>query len=586
MVRAQARTAPLGQVARLLTQRRRVELRDETGRKLAELDDDVVSVMDGRRLAARFRQVEFEVDAAASEVLIVEVLNRLTLAGAVAGDDRPKVVRALGPRASLGPDVVVPELGPKATVSAVVSAAIATGLTRIVRHDPGVRLGDDPEHVHQARVGTRRLRSDLRTFRQLLDPDWAGPIRDELGWLGAALGEVRDADVLTGRLRSQLRALPDVDARPSAALLRRLAIQRDAARGRMLEALNSQRYVTLLEGLARAAADPPLAHPAPVLAAVTPSQRGRQRQSPGASPIRIRIAGPPHAVSYDAAAAAGEAEVPTAVSRSVGFEQDAGVPLGGAVVDPASGEVPVPLGGGGPIPAAAVRRLPFRRLQERRLPARGCLEPARIGRHKCPDSAARGAAGRRVRRCPADGRVGGRRRTRRSRVGRGRSGGGRSGGGRSGGGRSGGGRSGGGRGRQFGRRRRPRCIPSCRPPGGAFPDSGRAAGAAGTAAGGRHPAGPGPQAVETAGSGGRRPGRRSPRRGAARGPDPGQAGPLCRRGGGRGGGQAGRCPGGRRWPRSKGSWATCRMRWWQKPGCATRWRPTAPPARPWWPASW
>src|ERR1700738_3338272 len=61
MVRAQARTARLVPVAKLVTERRRIDLRDSGGRKLGEIDDDVVSVMDGRRLAARFRQVELEV---------------------------------------------------------------------------------------------------------------------------------------------------------------------------------------------------------------------------------------------------------------------------------------------------------------------------------------------------------------------------------------------------------------------------------------------------------------------------------------------------------------------------------------------
>ena len=40
---------------------------------------------------------------------------------------------------------------------------------RLIANDPGVRLGKDPESVHQARVATRRLRSDLRTFRPILD---------------------------------------------------------------------------------------------------------------------------------------------------------------------------------------------------------------------------------------------------------------------------------------------------------------------------------------------------------------------------------------------------------------------------------
>lgn len=259
LVRAHARTARLAPVAKLVTERHRVELRDGDGRKLAEVDDDVVSVMDGRRLAARFRQVELEVSDDAPDEQLDQALGVLTAAGAVAGDDRPKVVRAIGPRASLGPDVVIPDLDGTSSVGSVVAAAIAAGVTRIIRHDPGVRLGDDPEHVHQARVGTRRLRSDLRTFWRLLDRDWAGPIRAELGWLAAALGELRDADVLMGRFREQIRSLAPVDAKPAAALLRRLAVERDEARVRLLAVLDSNRYVMLLENLAAAAADPPLA---------------------------------------------------------------------------------------------------------------------------------------------------------------------------------------------------------------------------------------------------------------------------------------------------------------------------------------
>src|ERR1700722_10040995 len=58
LVRALRRSTPLAPVARLVTQRRRIALRDTSGEKLAEIDDDVVSVMDGRKLAARFREVE------------------------------------------------------------------------------------------------------------------------------------------------------------------------------------------------------------------------------------------------------------------------------------------------------------------------------------------------------------------------------------------------------------------------------------------------------------------------------------------------------------------------------------------------
>jgi CHAD domain-containing protein len=260
LVRALARGGPLEPVATLVSERYRIELSDDAGggTKLGEIDDDTVSVMDGRRLVDRFRQIELELSDAATDELLDAVLHALTRAGAVAGDDRPKVVRAIGARAAEPPDVVVAPLDSDATVAAVVAAAIGAGVTRIIRHDPGVRLGDDPEHVHQARVGTRRLRSDLRTFRPLLDEEWTRPVRAELGWLADALGEVRDADVLTGRLLGQTRALDGADSKAAAALLRRLAIERDEARMRLLAVLDSDRYVALLDSLVRAAAAPPL----------------------------------------------------------------------------------------------------------------------------------------------------------------------------------------------------------------------------------------------------------------------------------------------------------------------------------------
>ena len=63
-------------------------------------------------------------------------------------------------------------------------AAIASAVTRLLAHDVGARMGDHPEDVHQARVATRRLRSDLRTFRAYADAEWVSEIRDELRWLG------------------------------------------------------------------------------------------------------------------------------------------------------------------------------------------------------------------------------------------------------------------------------------------------------------------------------------------------------------------------------------------------------------------
>ena len=168
-----------------------------------------------------------------------------------------------------------------------VRSALAAAATRLLRHDPGVRIGDDPEDVHQARVATRRLRSDLRTFRALLDPERSGSLRDELKWAGDLLGDLRDADVLLDRLRRQADGLPTRDAVAVAGLLRRLVAEQDAARARLLEALRSERYVELVERLVAFAQVPPLvgawAEPAQAVlpALVKPAWRHLERTVAG-----------------------------------------------------------------------------------------------------------------------------------------------------------------------------------------------------------------------------------------------------------------------------------------------------------------
>jgi len=258
LVRAYTRSASLQPVARLKTRRTGVELRLD-GVSVSEVVDDEVSVYQGRRLASRFREVEVELFSEAPPELLAAVLARLRAAGAGEPDGTPKVVRALGPRAQLPPDIAPVRLSGGASVGEAVRAAVSAGTGRVITHDPGVRLGEDPEDVHQARVGTRRLRSDLRTFLPLLDPEWVAGLRAELGWFAELLGAVRDAEVLAERLRRQAAQLPKEDTGRLPGLLARLADDREAGRVRLLEEMNSARYITLLDRLVAAAAEPVLA---------------------------------------------------------------------------------------------------------------------------------------------------------------------------------------------------------------------------------------------------------------------------------------------------------------------------------------
>ena len=259
LVRPFVRTARLAPSARMRTLRRPVELRDPEGSRLAEVVDDEVQVLDGRRILARFRELEVELDQAGDTGLLERVVDRLLEAGAQAAEPTPKYLRALGGRErALGPEVVQPEVDAGASVETLLRHDLAGGTLRLFRHEAGVRTGEDPEAVHQARVATRRIRSTLRTFSKLLDEEWTDRLRADLKWLADLLGQVRDTDVLLERFSGHLAELPAADAKAGRWLLARLAGQRDDARRRLLGAMASQKYLVLLDDLVAAAAAPAL----------------------------------------------------------------------------------------------------------------------------------------------------------------------------------------------------------------------------------------------------------------------------------------------------------------------------------------
>lgn len=250
---AYLRSADLEPVATLHTTRVRWLLKDAEGQPLATVADDEVSMVDGDFTRARFREVEIE-----SEGMELDRLHELgkliTDAGAMPAEPIPKIVRALGPRATAPPDVSPrPQPGADEPCADVVKAALSRGVSRLIAHDPGARLGD-PHGVHQTRVAARRLRSDLRTFGPLVDEGWAEELTGELKWLADRLGEVRDLDVLQQSLSGTAEGLEN-DLKP---LFHVLASRETHARERLMEALNSPRYRSLLDRLVDGSSYPPL----------------------------------------------------------------------------------------------------------------------------------------------------------------------------------------------------------------------------------------------------------------------------------------------------------------------------------------
>ncbi len=58
------------------------------------------------------------------------------------------------------------------------------------------RRATETERIHQSRVAMRRIRSNLRTFRLVLDASWGTALRAELAWYGNRLGDSRDLQIL------------------------------------------------------------------------------------------------------------------------------------------------------------------------------------------------------------------------------------------------------------------------------------------------------------------------------------------------------------------------------------------------------
>jgi CHAD domain-containing protein len=151
------------------------------------------------------------------------------------------------------------DTGPHATTGEVLRASLVDAARRVIENDPVVRADEHIEGVHQARVGTRRFRAHLRTFRPIIDRAWAAPVSDELKWFAAVLGPVRDADVLAIRFRRQLGALDDpADTTAASELFSVLARQREAALELLLETMDTPRYRRLLALTIDAAREPQL----------------------------------------------------------------------------------------------------------------------------------------------------------------------------------------------------------------------------------------------------------------------------------------------------------------------------------------
>lgn len=238
---APLRGRPLQHVAKLRTVRTGTTVMDGD-RRVAEVVFDSVQVVKGATIANRFNEIEIEL-LDGTEDDLNQLASALKAMGAFDSDSRSKLFQALNLQ------VAQPEPGQlPASDLARIQRMIGEQFRAILRHDPGTRVGDDPEDLHQHRVAIRKLRSLLQSA-DMLEPVWAASLRAELEWIGDALNPVRDLDVMIPYFRQDTRLLPPGDPAFVEIFLDHLKAQREVARARMLEALDDPRYVALLDTL-------------------------------------------------------------------------------------------------------------------------------------------------------------------------------------------------------------------------------------------------------------------------------------------------------------------------------------------------
>jgi triphosphatase len=225
----------------LRTSRQRFAVRkSDEARQLGEiaLDETVISRPHGEPEASLLRvEVEALTEAHAPLRALVKTL-RSNCALEAASDTKYSLgLKSVG-LAPPAEEFSATAVDASMTIVEVAMANLRRYMAAWFLHEPGARLGDDPEELHDLRVAGRRLDAILRQFQSFLPPEIA-KARATLKTVLSALGHVRDLDVALSELQDFSRKMPKANRAAVDPLKVHLMSERGRARSQMLSALDS-----------------------------------------------------------------------------------------------------------------------------------------------------------------------------------------------------------------------------------------------------------------------------------------------------------------------------------------------------------
>ena len=218
---------------------------EESAVRVGEVVLDATSILlvDEDEPTLQLRRVEIETtedSSAALKSFVDSMRDALKLRPAFESKYEAGIEHA-GLTPTLAPDFGPTSVKRSSTAGDLAFAVLREQFAEMLRHEPGVRLGEDPENLHDMRVATRRMRAAMKLFRDAL-PERCQWFRDELKAFAKVLGDVRDIDVL---IQDQERQTAEADEERCDSLeniTKWLEKERDAARKTLLETLDSERY--------------------------------------------------------------------------------------------------------------------------------------------------------------------------------------------------------------------------------------------------------------------------------------------------------------------------------------------------------